>query len=113
MLFWTQQQKVVLDSIKEERHSIILGDYGTGKTLILMAVAEKMMKMGREVVYINALDNWDDTSYFKTWESALDVILKARFGDGATVLDMGTLRRDYLAIYKGRQISFRQVISIL
>ena len=98
ILFWTTQQKQLLDSLEQERNTLILGDYGTGKTLLLMAVAEQMMKAGRDVVYINALDylDLDQEKYYKTWEDVLDVIVKRKFGDAMKVLDVGTLRRDYI-----------------
>ena len=47
---------------------------------------------------INALDttDYDGKKYYKTWEDVLDVIVKLRLPSGVTVLDMGTLRRQYL-----------------
>ena len=59
ILFWTKKQLKVLENLKERRNTVILGDFGTGKTLILMAVAKKIMKMGLKLVYINGLDHVD------------------------------------------------------
>ena len=95
VLFWTREQKQLLDSFQEGRSTVILGDYGSGKTLILLALAEKLQKTGRDLVYINALDHVDateDHKHHKTCEDVLDVVVKFRFG--SAVIDMGTLRRD-------------------
>ena len=98
IFFWTKQQLKLLESLEKQRNTVILGDYGTGKTLILLAVAEKIRKMGLKLVYINALDHVDlyNSYYFKTTEDVLDVIVKSRFGSEVEVLDVGTLRRKYL-----------------
>ena len=68
-----------------------------------MAVAETIIKMGLEIVYINALDHQknDKITDYKNIEDALDVIVKLRLGSGVTVLDMGTLRRDFIARNQG------------
>ena len=96
----------MIDSLEEKRNICILGDYGTGKTVVIQAVAEKLRNSGRDLVYINALDTTDrdGKKYYKTWEDVLDVIVKLRFGSGATVLDVGTLRRQYRERNKGRNI---------
>ena len=77
---------------------ILMGDYGTGKTVVIQSVAEKLLKSGRDILYINALD-WSDIyeeeTHYKTWEDVLDVIAKVRFGSGVSVLDIGTLRTKY------------------
>ena len=91
----------MVDSLEEKRNICILGDYGTGKTVVIQSVAEKLRNSGRDLVYINALDT---TNYYKkTWEDVLDVIVKLRFSSGVTVLDMGTLRKQYLEINEGRK----------
>ena len=78
-----------------------MGDYGSGKTVVLQSAAQKLLDSGRDIVYINALD-WSDLmeegNYYKTWEDVLDVIAKLRFGSKGrvTVMDMGTLRRQYI-----------------
>ena len=99
ILFWTTEQQKLLENLNEKKSTIILGDYGTGKTIILMAVAKKVMKMGLKVVYINGLDHVDlfFNYYYKTTEDVLDVIVKSMFGSVAEVLDIGTLRLNYLS----------------
>ena len=95
----------MIDSLEEKRNICILGDYGTGKTVVIQSVAEKLRNSDRDLVYINALDTTDeDEEYHKTWEDVLDVIVKLRFSSGVTVLDMGTLRRQYLERNEGRKI---------
>ena len=94
----------MIDSLKEKRNICILGDYGTGKTVVIQSVAEKLRNSDRDLVYINALDTADrDGKEFKTWEDVLDVIVKLRFSSGVTVLDMGTLRTQYCEIMKGKK----------
>ena len=99
----------MIDSLEEKRNICILGDYGTGKTVVIQSVAEKLRNSDRDLVYINALDTEeadkeDKKKYYKTWEDVLDVIVKLRFSSGVTVLDMGTLRRQYLERNKGRDL---------
>ena len=116
ILFWTEEQKKLIDSISANESIVLLGDYGTGKTVVIQSVAEKLRNSDRDLVYINALDTKD-----KTWEDVLDVINKLRFGAGVTVLDMGTLRRQYLKKNEGTysnklnfffRILYRKIISV-
>ena len=106
ILFWTPEQKKLIDSFRKEESLVLLGDYGTGKTVVIQSVAEKLRNSDRDLVYINALDTTghEGKKYHKTWEEVLDVIVKLRFSSGATVLDMGTLRRQYLGRNEGRKI---------
>ena len=96
----------MIDSFSANESLVLLGDYGTGKTVVIQSVAEKLRNSGRDLVYINALDTEDEDKkkYHKTWEDVLDVIVKLRFSSGVTVLDMGTLRRQYLERNKGKTI---------
>ena len=99
ILFWTKEQKQLIFSANES--IVLLGDYGTGKTVVIQSVAEKLRNSDRDLVYINALDTTDGSGkglvvkYYKTWEDVLDVITKVRFGSGVSVLDIGTLRTKY------------------
>ena len=98
----------MIDSVSANESIVLLGDYGTGKTVVIQSVAEKLSNSDRELVYINALDTtaFDGRfrKYQKTWEDVLDVIVKLRFSSGVTVLDMGTLRRQYFERNEGRKI---------
>ena len=102
ILFWTPQkeEKELIESYTKQKNIMLMGDYGTGKTVVIQSVAEKLLNSGRQLVYINALD-WPDMSlkekHYKTWEDVLDVITKLRFEDsGVTVLDVGTMRKQYI-----------------
>ena len=97
----------MIDSVSANESIVLLGDYGTGKTVVIQSVAENLRNSDRDLVYINALDMSDAKyhKYHKTWEDVLDVIVKLRFSSGVTVLDMGTLRRLYLERNKGRKIN--------
>ena len=97
----------MIDSLSTNDSIVLLGDYGTGKTVVLQSVGEKLRNSDRDLVYINALDTTHPLGreYHKTWEDVLDVIVKLRFPSGVTVLDMGTLRRQYLERNKGRNIN--------
>ena len=92
ILFWTDEQKKLIDSFHKEESVVLLGDYGTGKTVVIQSVAEKLRNSDRDLVYINALDT---ETYSKTWEDVLDVIAKLRFGSGVTVEDIGAMRKKY------------------
>ena len=100
ILFWTAEQKTLIENCNNEKNMILMGDYGTGKTVVIQSVAEKMLKSGRDIVYINALD-WSDIyekeTHYKTWEDVLDVITKLRYGSGSrvTVEDIGTMRTNH------------------
>ena len=106
ILFWTPEQKKLIDSFATNESIVLLGDYGTGKTVVVQSVAEKLRNSGRDLVYINALDTTDfyGKKYHKTWEDVLDVIVKLRFSSGVTVLDKGTLSKKYLERNEGRNI---------
>ena len=110
ILFWTPEQKKLIDSFSSNESIVLLGDYGTGKTVVIQSVAEKLRNSGRDLVYINALDTtyYDGVrkEYVKIWVDVLDVIVKLRFGSGVTVLDMGTLRRQYLGRNEGKISTF-------
>ena len=54
---------------------------------------ESLIEEGNEVLFINANDNIRDQDY-KTWEDVLDVIVRSRFKDGVTFLNMDVLRRN-------------------
>ena len=97
----------MIDSVSANESIVLLGDYGTGKTVVIQSVAEKLRNSDRDLVYINALDTTHNSEekYYKTWEDVLDVIVKLRLPSGVTVLDMGTLRRQYLERNKGRNIN--------
>ena len=105
ILFWTPEQKKLIDSFSTNESIVLLGDYGTGKTVVIQSVAEKLRNTERDLVYINALDTTDGSEYYKTWEDVLDVIVKLRLPSGVTVLDMGTLRRQYLERNRGTAIN--------
>ena len=98
----------MIDSFSANESLVLLGDYGTGKTVVIQSVAEKLRNSGRDLVYINALDTTDNygRKFYKTWEDVLDVIVKLRFSSGVTVLDMGTLRRQYIERKEGRVLFF-------
>ena len=105
----------MIDSLEEKRNICILGDYGTGKTVVIQSVAEKLRNSGRDLVYINALDMTDceGEKFHKTWEDVLDVIVKeVRFSSGVKVLDMGTLRKLYIERKKGR-VLFKEPIEMI
>ena len=97
ILFWTPEQKKLIESFSTNESIVLLGDYGTGKTVVIQSVAEKLINTERDLVYINALDttNSDRSEYYKIWEDVLDVIVKHKL-PSVTVLDMGTLCRQYL-----------------
>ena len=59
ILFWTPEQKKLIKSFSSNESIVLLGDYGTGKTVIIQSVAEKLRNSGKHLVYINALDTID------------------------------------------------------
>ena len=103
----------MIDSFSANESLVLLGDYGTGKTVVIQSVAEKLRNSDRDLVYINALDttDWKEEKYHKTWEDVLDVIVKLRFSSGVTVLDMGTLRSQYLERNEGKNKGFLKVFE--
>ena len=68
----------MIDSVSANESIVLLGDYGTGKTVVIQSVAEKLRNSDRDLVYINALDTTDHfgKKYYKTWEDVLDVIIE-------------------------------------
>ena len=113
ILFWTDEQKKLIDSVHKEESVVLLGDYGTGKTVVIQGLAEKLRNSGRDVVYINALDTEPlDKTYAKRWKDVLDVTVELRFSSGVKVLDIGTMRKKYIQSYKGRLFLFFFLIQI-
>ena len=86
----------MLDTLEDMRNTAIFGDNGSGKTLVLQSVAEKLRNSDKDIVYINALDH-----SFEGREDILDGIMKLRSESGVTVLDIGILRKQYLETYQG------------
>ena len=86
----------MLDTLEDMRNTAIFGDNGSGKTLVLQSVAEKLRNSDKDIVYINASDH-----SFEGREDILDGIMKLRSESGVTVLDIGILRKQYLETYQG------------
>ena len=60
IMFYTAHQRELLHSLQERQSTVILGDYGTGKTVILQSVAQKLASQ-HDVHFISALGrrrNW-------------------------------------------------------
>ena len=56
ILFWNPELKKLIDSYSTNESIVLLGDYGTGKTVVIQSVAEKLRNSDRDLAYINALD---------------------------------------------------------
>ena len=56
-------------------------------------MVESLIDEGNEVLFINANENILSQDC-KTWQDVLDVILRSRFKDRVTFLDIGALRRE-------------------
>ena len=73
------------------------GDYGTGKTLILDAVARRMKSEGSNVTVLSALDyqGWDkNKKKSKSKNDVLDLIFRQRYSNtGITFYSLADLRR--------------------
>ena len=75
----------------DESFSHLQGDYGTGKTLILDAVARKMNSVGSNVTVLSALDYLDER---KKNHDVLDIIFRQRYSNtGITFYSLADLRR--------------------
>ena len=110
MILRTYQQQAIdslVSGFRSSSSQLVVMPTGTGKTVVIQSVAEKLKNSDRDLVYINALDtkHYQEERYFKTWEDVLDVIVKLRFSSKVTVLDIGTLRRQYRERKKGRNIN--------
>ena len=57
VLFYTKEQKQLIDSLNSSSPipTVIIGDYGTGKSVILDAAATKFATNGFDVHYVSAL----------------------------------------------------------
>ena len=69
----------------------LLGDYGTGKTILLEGAAEKLLTGNTDIHFISALNYPDDT---KWTEGVLDIALRQKFEDmGVKFHSMASFRR--------------------
>ena len=55
IFFWDPNQRALIRSLKERKSTLILGDYGVGKTIILTAAGRELMTEDYEVHFISAL----------------------------------------------------------
>ena len=108
ILFWTEEQKKLLDSFYQRKPTIICGDYGTGKTVVLFSVVENLIEEGNQVLFINAND-YIRTQDYKTWLDVMDVIVRSKFKD-VTFLDIGTLRRE--SQNRGILMIFKSIVKL-
>merc|ERR1712110_555972 len=77
ILFWNDQQKHVSSKVEKMEHTLLMGDYGTGKTLILEATAKTLSEReDTEVVFISALDYSRNS---KKSDDILDIMLREKY----------------------------------
>ena len=55
IFFWDPNQRALIRSLKERKSTLILGDYGVGKTIILTAAGRELMTDDYKVHFISAL----------------------------------------------------------
>jgi len=93
ILFWNDQQRQIYTQVTSMEHTLLVGDYGTGKTLILEAAAKTLSERDdTEVVFICALDYNEDT---KKSDDILDKMLREKYrGTRITFQSTADLRRD-------------------
>ena len=79
IIFWNDHQKKVINSLEKENSVIIMGDYGSGKTLILEAATRKLIEKNYQLLFINAFDYKHNDS--KAKDDILDISFRQKFGD--------------------------------
>ena len=107
LLFWSVQQRKIMDFLgnkytlegscdflpfSDERKSLfLLGDYGTGKTILLEGAVEILLDETIDIHFISALNYAGDT---KWTEGVLDIAFRQKFTDtGVKFHSMATFRR--------------------
>ena len=108
IMFWNDQQEVIVDSLDRQENMILASDFGGGKTVILSEAAQQMERQCANAYFICMLDpgvrkkksglkNW----FQRLWQkkrveaSILDVALELRFGgSGVEVVTVGRMRRE-------------------
>lgn len=77
ILFWNDQQRQIYTWLEKMMHTLLLGDYGTGKTLILEAAAKTLSEReNTEVLFIMALDY---TNHSKESDDILDIMFRKKY----------------------------------
>ena len=96
IMFWNDQQEVIVDSLDRQENMILASDFGGGKTVILSEAAQQMERTGADVYFINMLDSGKKKDEKDPAEAnILDVALELRFrGSGVEVVTVGRMRRE-------------------
>ena len=90
IIFWTDEQMDLLASLKGDKSIILCGDYGGGKTCLLVSMARKAADEHFQVYFITT------TSFEEAvaTEYILDMAMKQKFeGSGVEVVTLTELRR--------------------
>ena len=118
ILFNTTQQKTLLDSLDKREPTVILGNYGTGKSVVFQTAARKfnsaedlnvhfISAIGKDLItihklrlcYLIFLDYECQAQYYKISDDILDLQLRAALRDtGVTVTSVGKLRRESMKL---------------
>ena len=91
ILFWTQEQLNLLEKLKSGENIVLCGDYGTGKTSLLVFAAMEAAKDPNSKVFFipvtNMLNSMDTNNY-----NVLDLAVKMKFeGTNVRVITIGDL----------------------
>jgi len=76
IIFWSEEQMQLLEDLKSPGSLVLCGDYGGGKTSIMVSAAQRAAREGFKVYIITttSFEETVDTSYI------LDVAMKEKFG---------------------------------
>ena len=95
ILFWTQEQLNLLDKLRSGENIVLCGDYGTGKTsLLVFAALEAAKDPNCRVFFVPATNIFNPTEDNAGY--VLDEAVKMKFeGSGVEVVTIGDIRQPY------------------
>ena len=100
ILFWNDEQMELYKSLKKFKHTILAGDYGSGKTVIAASIADYYNDHHEieDVHFISALDIRDaqkvhNREMMKQTEDVFDVMMEERFSGTVKYVGIAKLRR--------------------
>ena len=112
ILFWNDDQLELLNSLKMFKHTILSGDYGSGKTVIASSIADYYNDHPEieDVHFISALDirsaqKTHNRVMSKQTEDAFDVMMEERFSGTVKYAGIAKLRRKALCAWYSNHIT--------
>ena len=110
ILFWNDEQMEIVKSLKKFKHTILAGDYGSGKTVIAASIADYYNNHPDidDVHFISAIDirspqKAHNLKMCKQTEDIFDVMMAERFSGSVNVKYSGIARLRRMALFNKQE----------